>query len=319
MVIFSQGIKDGATKGIKLCFDIIIPSLLPMLIILGTIINSNIAKIINSIFGFICEKLFHLPKCCASVIIFGLIGGYPAGAILTHNLYKTNLINSSCAKRLLRFNFCGGIAFIITAIGDVWLNNAKIGAMLLLINITSSLLFGIINGIGGTYENSRVQINTSLTTAITKAVESSLNSVLIMNCYIILFSAICATIKLPNHIIPIIEITSGMFCTKSFSFELMAFYLSFGGICVHFQLLNIIGDIGMKYYDFFISRLICGLISYFLGKVYTLLFPHDLQVFSNISEAVPKAFEVNIGLSTMFVIGSIILVLDIHNKKSKYI
>lgn len=319
IISYSDNAKVGATNGIELCQDIIIPALLPILIILGTLINSKVADIIDNIFGGVTKTVFGLQKCCTSAIVFGLIGGYPTGAILTHQLYKNGQITTSTAQRILRFNLSGGMAFIVTAVGEIWLCDIKKGWALFLITIMTSLLVAIIERQKIPNEQSTKQKRLDITSAITTSVESATKSILIMCSFIILFSAICNIAKIPVQILPIIEITNGLFSTKNFSFELMAFYLNFGGLCIHFQLLNIINDIDMKYFDFLFHRLLAGGISFFLGKIYLSLFPDKQSVYSNISQPIPKAFQVNIPLSIVFVIGCIVLVLDIHNKKCKYV
>lgn len=319
IIVYSANAKAGAIKGFELCQNIIIPALLPVLIILGTLINSKVADIIDYIFGWITKSVLALPKVCTSAIVFGLIGGYPTGAILTHQLYKNGQISNSIAKRMLRFNFSGGIAFIITAVGGIWLKDIKKGLVLFVISILSSLIIAVFERQKTLIESNIKCQRLDITSAITTSVDASTKSILVMCSYIILFSAICNITKLPTQVLPLIEITNGIFSTKDFTFELMAFYLSFGGICIHFQLLNIINDIGMKYYDFLLHRLVAGIISFFLGKLYLLIFPTKQSVYSNISEPIPKAFQVNIPLSIVFIVGCVVLVFDIHNKKSKYI
>lgn len=320
-IIESKQAKVGAFEGIMLCEKIIVPSLLPILVISSTITNSSCSLIINKSLGFLTKKVLHLPKECTTAIIFGMIGGFPTGAILTHQLYKNNAIDNSTAIQIMRFNFCGGAGFIITAIGGVWLNSTKVGFALFAINVLSSIIFAIAQSIAIKSKPNKMQTisKKDFSSAVVHAVEASVNSVLVMCCYIILFSALCKLVNIPKQILPIIEITNGMFCTKSFSLEAIAAYLGFGGICVHFQLFSIINELKMKYYDFLLSRICISTISYFLGKLYVHIFAKNEFVYSNISNTTPKAFQVNVGLSIIFIIGCIWLVVDLYNKKSKYI
>lgn len=317
IVINSTQAKTGAINGIGLCSQIIIPALLPVLIICSTIVNSKCNEIINIVFKPLA-RLLHLPKVTASVLALGLVGGYPAGAILTNELYNQGAISASTAKRLLRYNFCGGVAFIITAVGNIKLKSISLGASIYLINIMVSLLIGYIDGLKHKKESYYYERNDKLglNEATTKAVEGSTKSILVMSSYIIFFSALFSVIKLPQIIMPFIEITSGVFGKYS-DFSFLAAALSFGGFCIHFQLMDIINNIKMKYIEFLGYRIASAVLSYFLGKIYTYFFPQQQEVFSNIASATPKVFQVNIGLSVVLLIGCVALVVDIQNKKSK--
>ena len=62
-----------------------------------------------------------------------------------------------------------------------------------------------------------------------------------------------------------------------------------------------------------------GLISYFLGKGYILLFNPDTEVFSNISQITPRLNQINGSLSIILLASCIVIVVDLNNKKSKLI
>lgn len=316
-IINSRFSKAGAINGFELCTNIIIPSLLPILVLTSTLTFSNGSYAIELLFGWFTKNILRLPKVCTSAIILGLLGGYPTGAVLTNQLYEQELIDENTAKRILRFNFSGGVAFIITAVGTVQLKSQLKGFILYIITLISTLLIAIIEGLfyqRTNYYNKKKNLDLSQATA--KAIESSVKSVTTMCCYIILFSAIINTIKLPKASLGFVEITNGVF-SGEYSFEMLACILSFGGFCVHFQLIGILKNANMKYYDFLLHRVASGIISYFLGKVFIYFHPNEQAVFSNVSETIPKAFQVNIGLSVVFVLGLIVFIFDINNKKSK--
>ena len=71
----------------------------------------------------------------------------------------------------------------------------------------------------------------------------------------------------------------------------------------------------MKYYDFFISRVISALLSYCITKLILTVFPIEIQVFSNASENIAVFSSVNLALSVLLIIGCFVLVLDVNSKK----
>lgn len=323
VIINSVDSKAGATSGVMLCRDIIIPSLLPILIISTAMTLSSCRIIFEKIFGKIIASAFHLPKTAAAPIIFGAICGYPSGAILTNQLYKNGLIDQEDANRIMRFNINPGVAFCITAVGSVYLKNQRSGAVIYLICTASSIIIGIIQGLfnkNKKYYYSPNKSHQDLQKAMISSIEASTKSILIMSVYIVFFSAIIKSFKLPAVVIPLFEIAGGIFKSATpIPLEYLCFFISFSGFCIHFQIFGIIKEFNMKYLDLFLSRLISSIISYFLGKAYTIFFPNEAEVFSNISQAIPQANSLNSKLSIVLLLSCIVIVLDVNNKKSKLI
>lgn len=319
LIIYSADAKQGALNGIYLCESIIIPSLLPILIITSILQKSKCSLFFEALFGKITERLFKLPKCCATAIIFGLIGGYPSGAILTNGLYQNGQITKSEAKRIMSFNLCGGIAFIITAVGSITLKSTLAGLIIYLTNIISSFLIMSITSAFAKRESHNVNYHTpllSLTDAMIESVEQTAKSLIIMSVYIVLFSTFVSLIKLPSYIYPFIEITNGICNTKIIiPIEYCAFFLSFGGLCVHFQIINIIKEFDMKYFEFFIYRIFSGVLSFALAKLYFYVRPEDANVFSNLSVITPNTSQIKTGFGLIMIIGCVVLIYDIENRK----
>ena len=319
LVIFSADAKLGAKDGIALCENVIIPALLPVLIVTNIVINTNCRRLFEKAFGFITVKLFRLPRCATSAIIFGLIGGYPAGALLTNQLFINKMIDENQARRIMRFNFCGGVAFVITAVGTITMKSTAYGIVLYAINVIASIIIGIVSALFYPKIKPNGQITSyplTLSQAIVQSVEQTVKSLLIMSGYIIMFSAISIMVDLPQELTPLLEITNGICRTKKhFSLNMIASFLSFGGLCIHLQLMGVLNNIKMKYYDFLIWRIVSALLSSGLGYLYLLLFPESISVFSNMSQPTPQLFQVNTGFSLIMILGCIVLIFDIEGRK----
>lgn len=320
-IIFSTKAKEQTINGMKMCVNIIIPSLLPILILTNTAIKSEVSTFFEFLLTPIA-KLLNFPPSAMCAIIFGLIGGYPTGALLTEQLIEHGAIDEHTAKRMLRFNFCGGVAFIITAVGTIKLNSTKTGIVIYIINLLSSLIICFAESLfekSQSYKNTKM-IKQNFSTALVSSVEISTKSIAVMCGYITFFSALSGLFNTPKTIMPIIEITNGIFSAKqNIPIPYLCFFLCFGGFCIHFQLFGIIKKANMNYFDFFIHRLAGGVISYFLGKGYIQIFEPNQEVFSNISQITPIASEINSNLSIMLLASCVIIVVDLHNKKSSLI
>ncbi len=314
--------KAGAADGLGLCENIIIPSLLPILILVNIGVKSKTADVLKKMFGKLFEKVLKLPGCCSAAVIFGAIGGYPSGAILTEHLYEQGQIDSATAARIMSFNFSGGIAFLITAVGTMRYGSTKIGVAFFTVNCISSLIICAASAFvnGKTPANSAVMKNSlCFTDALVESAETATKSIINMSAYIILFSAIAKAFKINDFFAPLIEITNGV-CggEKLLTLPECAAFLNFGGFCIHFQLMGSLRKMRVKYSRFLFGRVAAAAISYWLMKAYLYFVPQSSEVFSNISDNVEQKYtQVNSLLSVVMIIGCVSLIFDISNKKIK--
>lgn len=321
IIIFSAEARSGAVEGLALAENTIIPSLLPLLIIFFMIMKSNAKDVIAKSAGFISTYIFNLPQITFPAILFGLIGGYPTGALLTNELLESGEIDQKQAQRLLRFNFCGGCGFIITAVGSATMGSLKKGIILFFSNILVAITVGIILSFTKKREYGKFYSfseNKNIGDVLIDATNSAVKSVLNITAFIILFCTIQNIIRVPQSVMPFVEITSGI-CGDSCKFPLpqISAYLSFGGICIHLQLLHCIANAKMKYFDFLFFRIFSALLSYCYTKLILIVVPADTAVFSNSATNVAQFSSVNILLSFLMIIGSFIFIADLSSKKLK--
>lgn len=318
LIAFSSLAKEGAINGISICENVVIPSLFPILIIFNFICASKISQPIEKFFTPFTEKVLKLPGCTAGVILFGLTGGYPAGALLTNSLYENEDIDIESARRLLLFNINGGVGFIINAMGCTLLKNEKAGLILFASTTLSALL--IATATGCFYKKSITSSYTTVYTqspakALNDSVLKAINSVLNLSAYIILFSAILNIFTINKNIIPFFEITGGLIQNiKNQSLPVTAFQLAFGGICIHLQLLPIINNVKLNYLKFLFFRVIHGGAAYLICKLLLLTFPVQETVFSNYAENIYEISSVNFTFSALMILGCIVLIFQTKNK-----
>lgn len=318
LIVFSAEMREGAYNGLVLAENTIIPSLLPLLIIFLLIMKTGARDVMARLFGFVSYYLFNLPMVTIPAIIMGLVGGYPTGALLTQELYLGQEIDKSQAARMLRFNFCGGCGFIITAVGTVTLLSPQAGVIL----FASNIMVSVLTGFALSFSSPRIKKgfysfceSSVIGDAIADSAESAIKSTLNITAFVIFFGAINHIAPLPKFILPIVEITNGLCGDSHFSLPEISGYLAFGGLCIHLQLLPSIVKCGMKYIDFLFFRVLSALLSYCVTKLILLVFPIEQQVFSNNVSAMPVFSSVNIGLSFLLIVGCFVLVLDISSRK----
>lgn len=320
LIAFSSDAKSGALHGLEMSAEVVVPSLLPLLIIFNLLSKAETKNFIEKIFAPFTEKVLRLPRSTSGAILFGLIGGYPTGALLTEGLYINEDINRETAKRLLRFNVNGGAAFIITATGTAVLKNEKAGILLFASTTISALLIAFFSSFHYkkiNYPNPSFSA-VSFGEALNKSTDSSVKAVLNITAYIVLFSAISNIISIPRPFTPVFEITNGIVeHFRIFTLPELAGLLAFSGFCIHFQLLSIIKKIGMGYFDFFIWRVIHAVVSYGVCFLLLKVFPTETAVFSNFSDITAEPISVNTALSVLMILGCAVIILDIESKKRK--
>ncbi len=320
LIVFSDTAKEGAREGMGLCENLLIPSLLPMMILSSTLVTSDANRLLSRLLGGFTEKALHLPRQAAGAVILGLTCGYPTGAMLTASLLRSGQLSRKEARRMLRFNCCGGIAFTVTAVGSLTLRSVHTGVVLLCINITAALCYAMIEGAlhrrerltGAAMEGSHPSVADALPAAVT----ASLKGLAVMCGFIIFFAALAAMIPLPSPLLPLLEITKGI-CQNETPIPLpyTAFFLSFGGLCLHLQLIGYLKQIGMPYYDFISGRLACAVMSFAIGKLYMLLFPASSAVFCNLSSQQSRFSEGGAALGIVMIAGCAVFVMDLKNRK----
>ena len=136
---------NGVKEGIMLCVNSIIPTLFPFMIVSRFIVNSGLGDFFGSFFTKITQKLFKLPGICSFVIIMSMIGGFPVGAKMTCDLLESGKINENEAQRLNLFCINAGPAFVIGTVGEIFAKSRRLGVLLFVCCVSSSLLVGIMS------------------------------------------------------------------------------------------------------------------------------------------------------------------------------
>ena len=315
---FAPASVQGAYEGLRLACDTVVPSLLPMLILFLILMKSEALTFITRLFGWIAVRLFNLPAVCTPAIITGLAGGYPTGALMTLELYSSDEIDGAQAERLMCFNFCGGVGFIVTALGSARLGSTRLGAVLYLSNLTASLVIGFLLSFTEKRGNMPVcalRASMPIPDALVSSVNSAVKSVISLTAYIMLFSGFLCLLPSVKYLVPIFEITSGVCGKESFSAELLSAYLAFGGLCVHLQLLPVIRKFHMSYLKFLFFRLLCSALSALACRALLLFIPVTQSVFSNESIKAAKLTGVSPAMSFLLVLGGALFFSDLASRR----
>ena len=283
MLCFPEETLAGASSGLLLWFQIVIPTLLPFLILTNFLIKTNTIYYITRVTGPIFQKLFGLTSFGSFAALTGLLCGYPVGAKVTAELLRTKEISIDEGKYLLSFCNNTSPAFITSFIV---LQNFKDKSLLLptLIILYSSpflcsIIFRNIYKISSKALPQNENYNKSIVfnfNIVDASIMDGFETITKIGGYIILFSILFSFLKdTPFHIIlPWLEITNGISIinkTRS-SFEAIYIYTlsltSFGGLCSVAQTSSMLTDTGLSTVAYTTQKLITTLATSLLAFLY---------------------------------------------------
>lgn len=103
MLLNPESVFQGASLGILLWFQTVLPTLLPFVIISGLLIQTNALFYLSSMFGPALSKVFGTSPHAAFPIMAGFLCGYPMGAKTTADLVKMDYLSTREGCYLLSF------------------------------------------------------------------------------------------------------------------------------------------------------------------------------------------------------------------------
>lgn len=259
LILDSRTALAGATKGMELVLKTLIPSLFPFLF-MSSLISTSLS-------GWFTKPLRVLCRICgiqsdqASLLILGLMGGYPVGAQAIVTAQRNGQLSKSTAHRLLGFCNNAGPAFIFGLIGPLFTLRRTIW-LLWAVQILSVLATGAL--LPGKYVDKGSPF-TPKQFDPTVALERSIGAMAKISAWVILFRIILDILThwllwlLPINwqviITGILELTNGCCALTAIHCEGLRFviasaFLSFGGFCVGLQTHSVVGSMGMgKYFQ----------------------------------------------------------------------
>lgn len=257
LIIDAKTAASGAAEAVELCIKTLIPSLFPFFLV-TTYLNA-------SIFGLhipgidMIGKTLRIPDKSESLLLLGLIGGYPAGAQLINEAYQHGQIDKRTGHILLGYCNNAGPAFIfgITQylFSSFWTPFIVWGIHLFSAIITGILLPRPIS------KSISCKSNRQIT--IVQALQKSLSISTSICGWVILFKTLMAYIqkwlagssdKLGLVILTgMLELSNGCFRlteipSEQTRFILCVVFLAFGGVCVMQQTLSVTETLGFGLY-----------------------------------------------------------------------
>lgn len=257
LILDTKTALSGAAEGIRLCLQTVIPSLFPFLF-LSVMLTSGLSGHSIAFLRPLCRHL-RIPDGAESLLVVGLVGGYPVGAQCVAEAARSGIISRENADRMLAFCSNAGPAFLFgigsSMFAEKWMCWALWG-----IHIVSALLVGIFIP-GGSCENATVFPSSGC--SATQALQRSVRVMATICGWVVIFRIILVFCQrwflwlLPVWaqclLAGILELTNGCCALAQIEqvqlrFALCALMISFGGLCVTMQTYSVTQELNPSLY-----------------------------------------------------------------------
>lgn len=295
MMIFSSSAIAGASTGLSLCIELVVPTLLPFFVLSNLLCLLGFPSYLGRSISPITIPLFGVSGDGMAAFILGITGGYPLGASAVSQMYTAENISRDDAHKLLLFCNNTGPAFIIGMAGISIFRSASIGLLLYVVHIVSALIIALLLCRNTNSARApRLHISAlPLSSAITLSMRRAIVSAAMISGFVIFFSMLTALLSdmgvftavtgfIYNHspmsigqcdaiVLGIVELSSGITALSGFevsagNLAVTAFILGFGGICVLFQTCAVLAETDLSMSYCVIGKILHGVLS--AGMVY---------------------------------------------------
>lgn len=303
LVFWPEQAMGAMRDGIKLCGNVILPSLFPFFVLSSLVVELGMSRYLGRLLEPVMAPLFRVNGNCSAALALGFIGGYPVGARTAIQIYEKGQCSRTEAERMLAFCNNSGPAFILGVVGAGVFGSGRLGLLLCLTHLLASLLVGVLFRFYKPREGPQTRLSRgpqfqaarfsrAFTSSVTGALQSTLNI-----CAFILFFTVFLRILahagvlealgglLSRLLAPLgmdqtwaerlltglVEVSSGVSSltdgTLSGRLSMAAFMLGWAGVSVHCQVLAFLGDSGLSVRTYVTGKLLHGALSAVLARL----------------------------------------------------
>lgn len=261
-----------AFTGLDLWYRNMIPTLMPFMILSGTLIRMGLTEGFTTLVYPFVRPLFHVRRNVCYVMIMGFMCGFPMGAKCVADLYERGMLSRDEGTYLLAFcNNIGPVYFVSFALPLIGCGRI---APCLFGMYGIPLLYGLLLRYtryrnlcqaSGTHGAAAVNLQPpgtqKLLRALDESIRTSLQSMLMLGGYMVLFNLLMLLPHLligkePRVIAPLLEITGGLKLLGNLMPLYSLILLPFGGFSCIAQTYTCIGQTDLSIGDYVLHKLI---------------------------------------------------------------
>lgn len=341
LIFYPEQAFQSSLKGLKIWWEVVFPALLPFFIASEILMGFGVVHFLGVLLEPLMRPLFRVPGTGGFVMAMGLASGYPIGAKLTTRLREQELITRSEGERLVSFTNTADPLFMFGAVAVGFFHDVTLGVAIAVAHYLSSLLVGLLMRFHEpegdvtpvappdqtfflirafrAMHRARMADGRTLGQLMGDAITSSIQTIMLVGGFIIMFSVIIAVLDavglihllavgigwllgllhLPVQLAPAVisgafEITLGaQIASESPASIHMAYKMAvvgaitaWSGLSVHAQVASLLSRTDIRYGPYCMARLMHGLLAGWI----TLLTWEPIHRFWFSSETVVPAF-----------------------------
>lgn len=144
LVIYPKESVEAATAGLKIFWEIVLPSLLPFFVLSEIMLGMGVVHFIGVLLEPLMRPVFNVPGAGAFALSMGLAAGYPMDAVITGKFRRNGMCTQAEGERLLSFTNTADPLFIFGAVAVGMFGRPELGAVLAIAHYLSSFTVGFI-------------------------------------------------------------------------------------------------------------------------------------------------------------------------------
>lgn len=249
---YSEEVKISVLDSVALWLNNLVPSMLPMYLIVDLLINYGIYNL-----------FYNLTKNNTFLLIFiSLLTGSPSNAKYIKEFYENGYISLDKANLLLTFSFSPNPLFIL-AISPTLKSAMLILGYIYIMNIINYLIFK--NKFFNKCDELKSVKKLSFTECLENSIYKSFNVLFLILGIIVVYGIVNVFLNILNinslFLSSILEMTNALSVIKNNNFPILwaLFAVSFAGLSIHTQIKSILENTKISYKYFLYGRLIAAL------------------------------------------------------------
>lgn len=299
MLLFPKQVFKGASDGLLLWFNSVLPTLLPFIILSNLLVKTRAIDWIARVSGPLLRHVFHVSGYGSFAVIAGFLCGYPMGSKVTADLLREGCISFQEAQYLLSFCNNASPIFIISYVAVQNLGQERLAVPVLAILLSSPALISFLarrtvfpcGGANAPHHAGRPEHRPLKAPSGTGKENSNILDACIMDGfeiitkvggYIMLFSIFLSLAEMVPVsglfyrylLLPSLEITNGisLLCRSALpeaeKIFLCVICTSFGGWCAAAQTRCMVAGTGLSIKNYIIQKLAAALAASLLCFIY---------------------------------------------------
>lgn len=269
ILILANGsaIVNASSLALTIWFEKLLPSMFVGMVFIRLLVSIGILPWLMRPLHKLTESLLGLDAGAFSLALISVLLGFPASAMMIDEAISKHELSLDQGQRLILCCCCASSSFIIVTVGTVLYQSIMIGFKLWLVQVLSVLSLLLFTR-KKQCEFIESETSPQLFNCFAKAIANSINTMLIIAGYLMITLSLCALLtpympaSAASMLNLIAEFSSGCVLLAQSGYPLFqkllytSMLLSFGGLCVHLQILGSCEHAHLSIYRFLSARLI---------------------------------------------------------------